>query len=152
MVNKSIKAIAKIERDARNYFFVKMLYGFSDTKNELKTIYEINDEGLMDNLVALSYTALNTFTCGGRSDYGSEIVIYDVISKNRYYGYHIDYREPNHIIVGTMAMPNFSHINYLIRMISFTMEKENIGEFFIQYKEEVMNCEEFYNYQKRLFI
>ncbi len=152
MVNKKIKAIAKVERDAKNYFFVKMLYGFSDSSNEPLMVYGIEDEGLIDNLVALSYIALNMFPCGGRRECGNTIIIYDIITKYRYDGYYTDYTRPNNIIVGTTSMNNFEDINYLIRMISHTIEKEKMGEFFVQYKDKVMTEKEFYEFQDELSI
>lgn len=150
MVNKEITVVAKIERDAQNFFFAKMLYGFEDSENGLQTVYGIEDENLIDNIVALSYMALNTFKCG--INVGSTIIIYDTKSQDRHSGYHTDYTAPDRIIVGTMPMPNFEDINYLIRMISYMIEKEKMGDFSIRYKDKEMTVDEFYEFQKELSI
>lgn len=150
MVNKEIKVVAKIERDAQNFFFAKMLYGFKDSENELQTVYGIEDENLIDNIVALSYMALNTFGCG--INVGSTIIIYDTKSQHRHSGYHTDYTAPNQIIVGTTPMPNFEDINYLIRMLSYMIKKEKMGDFSIRYKDKEMTVDEFYEFQKELSI
>ena len=152
MVNKKIKAIAKIERDAQNYFFVKMLYGYSDSQNELQTAYEIEDEGLKDNLVALSYTALNAFEYGKTIDGDKTIVICDSKTKYPYHGYGTDYTAPDRIITGNIPLSQFKEINFLIRMISYIMKKEKLGEFWVQYEDKTMTSKEFMEFQKEISI
>jgi len=150
MVNKKIKVVAKIERDAKNFFFVKMLYGFKENEDELQTVYAIEEEGLIDNIVGLSYLSLNNFKCG--RDIGSTIIVYDKETEYCYSGYHIDYTEPNRIIVGTEPMLHFADINYLIRMISYTIKKEKMGDFSIKYNDQEMTADEFYKFQNELSI
>lgn len=151
MANKKIKAIAKIERDAQNYFFVKMLYGY-ENEAEPQTIYSIEDRELKENLIALSCMALKTFKIEYRREIGYTIIIYDPETKYCYHGYNTDYQMSAKIIVGTIPNNHFEDINYLIRMISYTIDKYNMGEFWIQYNDRIMNKEEFYEFQKELSI
>ena len=131
MTNKKIKAIAKVERDAQNFFFVKMLYGF-ENEGEPKTIYEIHDSDLKDDLISLSYMALEFFPV--RQNFGYSIIIYDPETQYCYYDYWTDYTRPTKILVGTTPKNYFEEINYLIQMISETIEKNNMGTFYFQYK------------------
>jgi len=153
MVNKKIKVIAKIERDAQNFFFVKMYYGFMDSEiihYKERTVYEIEDKEFIDNLIALSYAALSRFRCG--RNIGSTIVVYNTKTRVRSNGPYANYTDPDQIIVGTVPMINFEEINYLVHMMSFVMEKEKLGEFFVQYKDKVMREDEFYEFQNKLSI
>lgn len=74
MESKKIKVIAKIERDARNYFFVKMLYGIVGSDRALETVYEIEDSRLFDTLIGISNEALKFL--GINNEVGNAIVIY----------------------------------------------------------------------------
>lgn len=150
MVNKKIKVIAKIERDAQNLFFVKILYGFTDSKHEPDTVYTIEDSRLLDNLIGLSYMALENFPVS--RDFGYSIVIYDPETKDCYSGPWTDYKVPTKIIVGTDPRRYFDEINYLIQMLSKTIEENNMGELWVQYGDKLMTEEEFYEFQKELSI
>ena len=55
MSNQKIVAIAKLERDARNFFFVKMLYGYDISMiDNLKSVFEIDDTHLLMDLIDIS--------------------------------------------------------------------------------------------------
>lgn len=149
MVNKKMKVIAKIERDAQNFFFVKMLYGY-ENEGEPKTIYEIEDSSLKDNAVVLSYRALDAFPV--QNDLGHSIIIYDPATKYCYHDYRTDYKMSIKILVGTIPRNNFDEINYLIHMLSKTIEGNNLREFCVQYKDKIMTEKEFYEFQKELSI
>lgn len=149
MKSKKIKAIAKIERDAQNFFFVKMLYGYAN-EGETQTVYEIEDNILKDNLIALSYMAIDSFPI--RSDFGYSIIIYNPETKYCHHGRLTNYKIANKIIVGTVPENYFDEINYLIQMISKIIERNNLGEFYVQYKNKMMTAKEFYEFQKELSI
>lgn len=149
MVNKKIKAIARIERDAQNFFFVKMLYAFKN-EGEPQTVYGIDDSDLKDNLIAMSCMALETFQV--HNNIGYSVIIYNPKTQYCYHDYRADYKMSNKILVGTIPMNNFDEINYLIHMISETIEKNDMGEFYVQYKDKIMTEIEFYQFQKSLSI
>lgn len=147
MVNKKIKAIAKIERNSRNLFFAKMLYGLTNSKYEPETAFQIEDSRLIDTLITLSNKAIGIFQI-----YGTKIVIYEPKTKRTYSGYNTDYTIPSKIIVGTVPSSEFEGINYLIYMMSDTIKKHDMGELWIQYENKLMSEEEFYEFQKELSI
>lgn len=149
MENRKLKAIAKIERDAQNFFFVKMLYGY-ENEGEPQTIYGIEDSSLKEDLISLSYMALKEFPIC--RDFGYSIIIYNPENGYCYYDNWANYEMSSKIIVGTVPKNYFDEINYLIRMISKTMERNNIGECWIQYKDKMMKEEEFYEFQNELSI
>lgn len=149
MVNKKIKAIAKIERDAQNNFFVKMLYGLTNSKYEPETVFQIEDIRLIDTLITLSNKAIEIFQI---NNVGTKIVIYEPKTKHTYSGYNTDYTIPSKIIVGTVSSNEFEDINYLVHMMSYTMKKHDMGELWIQYENKLMSEEEFYEFQKELSI
>lgn len=158
MANKKIKAVAKIERDARNYFFVKMLYGIVGSNRELETVYEIEDTRLFDTLIEISNEALKLL--GIRNEVGNAIVIYytnhDSKYDRRYWysnsGYNTDYTNPTKVIAGTVGTNELIEINYLIHRLSKTISQNNMGEFWIQYGDKLMTEEEFYEFQKGFSI
>lgn len=150
MANKKLKVVAKIERDAQNFFFVKMLYGYTNSQEGVQTVYAIKDKELLEKLIYLSHSAL--IGASRVSEYGNTIIIYDVPSKCCYNVYRTNYAADNKIIVGTTSRMIFSEINYLLHIVSKTIEKEEMGEFFVQYKDEVMTIEEFYEFQDKLRI
>lgn len=153
MENKKIKVVAKIERDARNYFFVKMLYGIVGSNRELETVYEIEDSRLFDTLIEMSNNALKFL---GRNEVGNVIVIYYTrpgwkswYSEN---GLDADYTNPTKVIAGTLGTNDLNEINYLIGRISKVISVDDMGEFWIQYGEKLMTKEGFYDFQKELSI
>lgn len=149
MINKKIKVIARIEKNAQNLFWVKMLYGFTDSKYEPDTVYNIEDNRLLDNLIGLSYMTLECFPNSKRIGYS--IIIYDPETTYYWhYNYRINYN--NKIIIGTIPKDRFKEINYIIQMISKTIEENNMGEFWVQYEDKMMTAEEFYEFQKELLI
>ncbi len=154
MESKKIKAIAKIERDARNYFFVKMLYGIVDSNRELETVYQIEDTRLFDTLIGISNEALKFL--GKRNEVGNAIVIY--YTKHGWKSWYsdsgpdVDYTNPMKVITGTVGTNELKEINYLINMLSKTIKEDNMGEFWIQYGNKLMTKEEFYEFQKELSI
>lgn len=150
MKNKKIKAIAKIERDAKNFFFVKMLYGFEESQRKPQTIFEMKDVEVYDSLVILSRKALSNFQCCS-SFTGDRIIVYNPEGKYSQPAFQ-SYAHNNPIIIGTEPSNSFRDINYLARMLDYTMNEEKIGEFFVQYKEQIMRIEAFYEFQKNLSI
>lgn len=151
MANKKINAIAKIERDARNFFFVKMLYGY-ENEVDPQVIYSIENIEFKQSLSALSNKALKTFKIEYYKEVGGSIIIYDYKDKYCYYGYNVDYQKPDTIIVGTMPHNYFGDINYLIYMISYTIDKYNLGDLWIECDGKKMTEKEFYEFQKELLI
>lgn len=158
MANKKIKAVAKIERDARNYFFVKMLYGIVGSNRELETVYEIEDTRLFDTLIGISNQALKFL--GIRNEVGNAIVIYytnhDSKTDRRYWysnsGPDVDYTNPTKVVAGTVGTNDSKVINYLIDRISKVISQDDMGEFWVQYGEKLMTKEEFYEFQKEHLI
>lgn len=158
MESKKIRVVAKIETDARNYFFVKMLYGIADSARVLETVYQIEDTRLFDTLIGISNEALKFL--GIRNKVGNAIVIYytkDALKSNRMYWYSnsgpdVDYTNPMKVIAGTVATNDWKEINYLISRISKTMEENNMGEFYVQYGNKLMSEEEFYEFQRKLSV
>lgn len=158
MANKKIKAVAKIERDARNYFFVKMLYGIVGSNRGLETVYEIEDSRLFDTLIGISNEALKFL--GIRNEVGNAIVIYytnhDSKSDRRYWwsgnGPDVDYTNPTKVIAGTVGTNDLTEINYLISKLSKTISQNNIGEFWVQYGQKLMTKDEFYEFQQEHLI
>lgn len=154
MANKKIKAVAKIERDARNYFFVKMLYGIVGSNRGLETVYEIEDSRLFDTLIGMSNEALKFL--GIRNEVGNTIVIYYTKYgwkswySNR--GPDVDYTNPMKVIAGTAETNDLKEINYLISRLSKTIYQNNMGEFWVQYGDKLMTEEEFYEFQKEHLI
>lgn len=154
MDSKKIKVVAKIERDARNYFFVKMLYGITDSNSHLETVYQIEDTRLFDTLIGMSNEALKFL--GTRNEVGNAIVIY--YTKHGWKSWYansgpdVDYENPMKVIAGTVGTNDLKEINYLINMISKTIKENNIGEFWVQYGDKLMTKEEFYEFQKELSI
>lgn len=139
---KEIIAVAQLEKDARNFFFIKMLYGYS--KNELHTVYEIEDEKLLEDLIEFSSNALKYENC---IYCGDKIILFD--TKKKYFKYSIKLYYDS-IIVGTLPDARWDEMNYLVRLISLAMKKGDRGKFFIQYKDKIMNEEEFYEAQDEL--
>lgn len=158
MENKRIKAVAKIERDARNYFFVKMLYGIVGSNIKVQTVYQIEDSRLFNTLIEMSNEALKFL--GIRNEVGNTIVIYYTKhgsrSDRRYWysnsGLDADYTNPTKVIAGTVGTNDLKEINYLISRLSKTISQNNMGEFWVQYGEELMSEEEFYEFQKELSV
>lgn len=151
MANKRIKAVAKIERDARNYLFVKMLYGILGSNIE-ETVYQIEDSRLLDTLIGISNEALKFL--GTRNEVGNAIVIYYTKKgwKSWYSnsGPDTDYTNPTKVIAGTVGTNELKEINYLIHRLSKTISRDDIGEFWVQYEDKLMTEEEFYELQKKL--
>lgn len=156
MANKKIKAVAKIKRDARNYFFVKMLYGIADSNESLETVYEIEDSRLFDTLIEISNEALKFL--GKRNEIGDAIIIYytnhDSKYDRRYWwsgnGSDVNYKNPIKVVAGTIGTNDLKEINYLISRFSKTISQNNMGEFWVQYEDKLMTAEEFYEFQKEL--
>ncbi len=151
MESKRIKAIAKIERDTRNYIFVKMLYGIAGSNIE-ETVYQIEDTRLFDTLIGMSNEALKFL--GTRNEVGNAIVIYYTREgwKSWYSnsGTDTDYTNPTKVIAGTVGTNELKEINYLIHRLSKTISQDDMGEFWVQYEEELMTEEEFYEFQNKL--
>lgn len=151
MVNKKIKVIAKIERDAMNYLFIKMLYGIKDSQYEPDTVYTIEDSRLLDNLIELSHRTFEKFDSipkdfGFSKDFEMSIILYDINNKCCCTAAWLG--RPYTIIVGTTSQNYFKKINYLIKMISEVIKEKNMGEFWVQYGDKLMTEEEFYEFQK----
>lgn len=154
MENKKIKAIAKIERDAQNYFFVKMLYGIVGSNIEVETVYQIEDSRLFDTLIGMSNEALKFL--GINSEVGNAIVIYYTRPGYKCWysnsGPDADYTNPTKVIAGTVGTNDLKEINYLIGRVSKTIEENNMGEFWVQYGNKLMTKGEFYEFQKELSV
>lgn len=154
MESKKIKAIAKIKKDARNYFFVKMLYGIVGSDRVLETVYQIEDTRLFDTLIEMSNKALKYL--GKRNEVGNAIVIYYTKHGWKYWysnsGPDADYTNPTKVIAGTVETNDLKEINYLIGRISKIIEEDNMGEFWVQYGDKLMSKEEFYEFQKELSV
>lgn len=154
MVNKKIKAIAKIERDAMNYYFVKMLYGIEDSKYYPDTVYTIEDSRLLDNLIGLSHKALEKIDIpsdyGFLTDFEMYVILYDINDKSCYTATWLG--RPSKIIAGTTSQNNFIKINLLIKIISESIKEKDMGEFWVKYGDKLMTEEEFYEFQKELYI
>lgn len=146
-----IKVVAKIERDVRNFFFVRLLYSFSELPDNLCTVYEIADGELLTKIINMSQTVL----CEASSSMilGNSLVSYNVIEK-RCTGnlYGACRAVPNFVIAGTLPQVDFNEINYLIGLISKVMIRENLGEFLVQYNEKNMSYKEFYSFQQNLSL
>ena len=151
MVNERMRVVVKIERDAQNFFFARMLYGFDNSENELQTIYSIKDENLIDNIIALSYMALNASKTEKNAE-ESGIIVYNIESKCCFHGYYTDYTAPNQIIVGTVPTKYFRDINDLIKILSKTLKKEKLGDISVMYKDQKMTEKEFFKFQRELSI
>ena len=147
-MKRKIKVIAKIERDAKNWFFVKILYGYADSEEKLKTVYKINHKELQQDLISLSYIVFKGISLGYDE---KSIIFYDVVKRTNSQGYDT-YEGPNKIVVGTNSNVEFSTINHLVHLLSYAIEKEKLGEFFVQYNDELMTEEAFYEFQRRLSI
>jgi len=147
---KRIEAIAKVERDAQNCFFVKMLYGYNISQEEPSTVYGIKDQKLLDDLANLSHTVLTRDVFDIERQ--KEIIMYDLKREQCYYGSQANYERKNRIIVGTTSRACFIEINYMLDRISQTLKENNGGEILVQYKDEVMTVEEFYQFQENLRI
>lgn len=157
MDSKKIKVVAKIERDARNYFFVKMLYGIKDSKCDPDTVYIIEDSRLLDNLVELSHEIFKNYEkfdipkdFGFSKNFEMFVILYDINDKCCYTAAWLG--RPSKIIVGTTSTNNFMEINYLIKMISEVIKEKDMGEFWVQYGDKLMTIEEFYEFQKKLRV
>lgn len=150
MVNKKMKVIVKLERDAQNFFFVKVLYGFLDSKEDPKTVYAITDEGLKDNIIALSYMVLQSFPFS--RDFGITMVVLNPKNGYCYSGIWADYKRSDNVIVGTTPITHFEEINCLVRFISKTIKENQLGDFYVQYNDKILKEEEFYDFQDKLSI
>lgn len=149
MKNKKIKAIAKIERDAKNFFFVKILYGFEDSQTEPQTVFEMEDLELFESLIILFQKVHHNFICDRIN--ANKIIVYSPETK---YTYNASDKNNGgvYIFIGTESHVSWEYINYLARMLDYTMNKEKMGEFFVQYKDKIMKIKEFYEFQKNLSI
>ncbi len=143
--------VAKIERDAQNLFFVKMLYGHRGDK-ELQTVYEIQEKRMIDNLKALACKVIEEYPV--KREIGNTIIMYNPEKKFCFHGPRADYRIPTKIIAGTTPKASFDDINYLFQMIEKTIEKNMMGVFLVQYKDKNMRMtvDEFYEFEKELSI
>lgn len=154
MANKKIKAVAKIERDARNYLFMKMLYGIVGSDTALETVYEIEDSRLFDTLIDMSNEALKFLRI--RNEVENAIVIY--YTKHGWKSWYansgpdVDYTNPMKVIAGTVGTNDTKEIKYLIHRISKVISQDDMGEFWVQYGDKLMTKEEFYEFQKGLSI
>lgn len=138
--------VAKIERDARNFFFVRMLYGHGANK-KLQTVYEIQEKKMRDNVIALACDAIEAYPV--KRDTGDTIIIYNTEEKICSYGPQTDYSIPTKMIAGTTPAPYFYDIKYLLQMIEKTMEKNMMGDFWVEYKEGLrMTVDELYELKK----
>ena len=150
MSNQKIVAIAKLERDARNFFFVKMLYGYDISMiDNLKSVFEIDDTHLLMDLIDISTLALSVYKC--RETIGNTILLYNPDQKFCYTADNIYHDDEFKIIVGTEAHNEFSDINYLVRMLSQTIHAYS-GTFAVQYKNKIMSEKEFYEFQGELSV
>lgn len=150
MASREMKVAIKIERDAQNFFFAKVLYGFLDSKEELKTVYAINDEELLNNIISLSSMALKNFPFS--RTFGGTIIIRNTENKHCYFGKWATGTQSNNIITGTTSVVEFSEINCLIRIFSHIMKKEKMGEFCVQYNEKFLKEEEFLKLQEKMSV
>ncbi len=149
MIHKKIKVIAKIENNTQNLFFINMLYSLIDSRYGPETVENIEDNRLLDNIIDLSYMTIKRFP--NHICFRNSIIMYDSQNENYYYnGYKMDDRLYTKIIIGTSPKKNFGQINYLIQMMSKTIEENNMGEFKVQYKDRIMTKEQFYEFQKEL--
>lgn len=146
MENGKIRAIAKIERDAENYFFLKMLYG-DEADINLKTVYEIEDACLIAKLVEMSKNALRIFSIRSFKT----IVLYNPVNKWRFHGLDLG-NEENKILAGTISASDFDEINYLIHMISDVLKKKDMGSLVVSYEDKIMSEIEFHKFQESLSI
>lgn len=148
MRNKELYVVARVERDAKNLFFVRMLYGFTHEKEALCSPATIDDSRMLDVLIGMTHSALSDFPCGNYC--GSTIIVYNTNNGGYYHGSYSEYKVPDTIITGTKSADTLKDVNYLIRMISHTVTKNNMGEFCVEYEGKKMSAEEFYEFQKGL--
>lgn len=145
-----IRVVARIERDVRNFFFVRMLYTFSELPNNLRTVYEITDKNLLAKIINLSHSLL----CEANNIFSETLIVaYNVVEKQCTRSLYIARRVvPDIVIAGTSAQANFAEINYLLGLISNVMIRENLGEISVQHNGKNMSCNEFYNIQKNFYL
>ena len=146
-----IKVVAKIERDVKNFFFVKLLYSFSELPDNLHTVYEITDRNLLTKIINMSRDVLYEVNSSVFSN--SSVVAYNVVEKRCTSNLYVARKVvPNTVIAGTVAQVNFDEINNLIALISKVMMRENLGEFLVDYNGKSMSCKEFYDFQQNLSL
>jgi len=143
MVNRKIKVIASLEKDARNYFFVRMLYSYIDSEEQPKSVFEIEDEELKDILVKISDEALQFHD---RFKPNSIIIYYP--SKNKIeYGENANYTEKNKIIAGTIPKNHFEGVDYMLSVLTVVNLRssnfKDFGEILVQYEGKTMIVEDF---------
>ena len=146
-----IRVVARIERDVRNFFFVRLLYSFSELPDNLRTVYEINDRNLLTKIVNMSQAVL--YEANNGIGLRNSIVAYNVIEKHCTGNLYMARRVvPNIAISGTVAQVNFDEINYLLVLISKVMIREDLGEFLVEYNGKNMSFDEFYSFQQNLSL
>lgn len=147
-MRRELYVVAQVERDAKNRFFARMLYGFTHEKGVLCSPATIDDSRMLDVLIGMTDSALSDFPCGNYQ--GSTIVVYNPNSDKYYNGSYAEYKKPDKIITGTKSADKLKDVNYLIRMISHTVTEKKMGEFQVEYEGKKMSAEEFYEFQKGL--
>lgn len=146
-----IKVVARIERDARNFFFVRLLYSFTELPDNLRTAYEITDRELLAKIIKMSQIVL--YEAKDSMILGNLLVAYNVIEKRCTSNLYVARRVvPDIVIAGTSEQANFAEINYLLGLISNVMIRENLGEISVQHNGKNMSCNEFYNIQKNFYL
>lgn len=148
MKNRELYAVAQVERDAKDRFFVRMLYGFTHENGVVCSPAAIDDSRKLDVLIGMTNSAVLDFPCGNY--HGNTIVVYHPNSDKYYEGSYAVYRVPNTIITGTDPADTLKDVNYVIQMISHTITKEKTGKFQVEYEGKKMSAEEFYEFQKGL--